>query len=246
MDDNSHNDDAVAAAAAAAAAAHQLGLSDLQSSQHQHHHEVNPHHFQLQQPDFSQNIKDDSQGDVDVDVHGLDIPTVEEQHNLDLQQGLDMGDHDDEGLDLGMEHSLGMTPEMEMETTRSGSYGRPPSIRKACDLCHAAKQVGSAVSLERTLEGREKSAETDTIHHRNVRGIDRHVQDVKQVAGNVFTRLDNDEERSRNMRNMINTVTWTFNVLRLCPRSQRLRRKLRRRGNSVKETVWAWGTRGWI
>jgi hypothetical protein len=85
-----------------------------------------------------------------VDVHGLDIPTLDEDDD-DVM-------HDD--LDLGLGS---LTPGQDLG---KGAFGRPPSIRKgefkaarwrgrsrtrsaglifrpACDLCHAAKQVST-------------------------------------------------------------------------------------------------------
>lgn len=127
-----HQDDSdLASAVGAAAAAHQLGLDDIPDHDDSHTH--TPHsHYTLQQPDFSgtgHGIKVDDGGNgvdlngeveldggVEVDVHGLDIPTVEEE-----EVGLRSGDD----LDLG----LSMPNQHELDGTRGG-FGRPPSIRK--------------------------------------------------------------------------------------------------------------------
>jgi len=88
------------------------------------------HHFhhQLQQPDFSQPHKSPMHVEEHhVDVHGLDIP-VHGEDEVDLHGGDD--------LDLGM-----MDGHDDDLPQRTNNFGRPPSIRKACDLCHAAKQV---------------------------------------------------------------------------------------------------------
>ncbi|EIW71813.1 hypothetical protein M231_07006 [Tremella mesenterica] len=80
-----------------------------------HHHSQSFHHT-LQQPNFSDHKEN---GGDQVDINQLDIPTV--------------GDDGDDGLgDLGLTMGDDLSPR--------GGYGRPPSIRKACDLCHAAKQ----------------------------------------------------------------------------------------------------------
>ncbi|KAL1409982.1 hypothetical protein Q8F55_003982 [Vanrija albida] len=129
------DNDAVAAAAAAAAAA-SLGLADLQPPQ-QHHF-----HHNLQQPDFSHTHKDDGTPHDEVDVHALEIP-------VDGEDDVGLHDHD---LDLSL--SLAGTPHA-VDTTPRASYGRPPSIRKACDLCHAAKQKcsGDRPACSRCAQG---------------------------------------------------------------------------------------------
>ncbi|WVQ84868.1 hypothetical protein IAT38_007031 [Cryptococcus sp. DSM 104549] len=152
-----------ALANAVAASAHQLGLASHldQHDPHAHahnqhaHHQPHAHHFHhaLQQPDFSQHKEgEDGSG---MDVHALDIPTVDEQHHhvmdhgepeLDLNLGNIGTPGDMDGIDMGdMDHS---TPDLY-------SSGRPPSIRKACDLCHAAKQKcsGDRPSCSRCAAG---------------------------------------------------------------------------------------------
>ncbi|WVW85987.1 hypothetical protein I302_108025 [Kwoniella bestiolae CBS 10118] len=154
------DNDALASAVAAASA--HLGSLDGVSmgDEHQHHF----HHHALQQPDFS-HIKEDHHsndglshihhGDpsnelnVDVNVHGLEIPVqVDDGSHMHHHHDQHMGGMEGEPeLDLGL-GSIG-TPnefdpkyndESDFDNARAGSFGRPPSIRKACDLCHAAKQ----------------------------------------------------------------------------------------------------------
>ncbi|KAL0245823.1 hypothetical protein I308_104959 [Cryptococcus tetragattii IND107] len=133
-----------ALASAVAASAHQLGLGPLHGHEHPDDGHHQPHHFHhaLQQPDFSQgHHHKDGEGhhDQGMDVHALDIPTVDEGHHHVME-------HHQSELDLGL-GSIGTPGEMqgfdpgEMDQTPAEVYsGRPPSIRKACDLCHAAKQ----------------------------------------------------------------------------------------------------------
>jgi hypothetical protein len=81
----------------------------------------------------------------DVDVHTLDIPV--EGDDVTVMHG-------DEDLDLGL-GSLG-TP--GHDSTGRGSFGRPPSIRKACDLCHAAKQVSGMLPQSRDQSDARRNA----------------------------------------------------------------------------------------
>lgn len=127
MDDNTHQSDSDALASALGAIGATTG--DDNGATHHFHH-------QLQQPDFSSTHKSPVEGDVEVDVHALDIPV----------QGDDVGMHGEDDLDLGL-GGMG-TPEDDTPQ-RTNSFGRPPSIRKACDLCHAAKQVRSLHSHSR-------------------------------------------------------------------------------------------------
>ncbi|WVR00341.1 hypothetical protein IAU59_007484 [Kwoniella sp. CBS 9459] len=147
------------ASAVAAASAHQLGLGPLHdehdpSQDHHVHHEHQPHHFHhaLQQPDFSQtshHVKDDdSVQPTEMDVHGLEIPTVDDDQSSHHHHHQYAGEGEaDLDLNLGAMGGQGDMGDMrdmdmsDMDGSRGGSsYGRPPSIRKACDLCHAAKQ----------------------------------------------------------------------------------------------------------
>ncbi|KAK8853088.1 hypothetical protein IAR55_003789 [Kwoniella newhampshirensis] len=171
-----------ALASAVAASARQLGLGSLHAdSPADHHHVVNvhhqhqPHHFHhaLQQPDFSQTshhhihpqLKDDGTVDtgaeMDVNVHALEIPTVDDGQD-DVGHQLGMETHGEPELDLslggmGTPGDMGDMGDMDMsDMDRQGSYGvRPPSIRKACDLCHAAKQKcsGDRPSCTRCAQG---------------------------------------------------------------------------------------------
>nr|ODN94138.1 hypothetical protein L203_00314 [Cryptococcus depauperatus CBS 7841] len=134
-----------ALASAVAASARQLGLgalhSDEEQQQHQPHH---PHHFHhaLQQPDFSQSHHHHKEGQQDhhgpMDVHALDMSGVDEPHHLDhheTQLNLNLGD-----IDTASEmQTMEMHHDMEQQSQEIYN-GRPPSIRKACDLCHQAKQ----------------------------------------------------------------------------------------------------------
>ncbi|ORY28129.1 hypothetical protein BCR39DRAFT_535565 [Naematelia encephala] len=104
--------DTDALASAVGAAAQQLGLDT--DSHHFHH--------QLTQPDFSHSHKGDEHNHLDV--HGLDMSVVDDD------DGLHTGEEDLDFTGMG-------TPDTPQRTS---SFGRPPSIRKACDLCHAAKQ----------------------------------------------------------------------------------------------------------
>ncbi|WRT70381.1 uncharacterized protein IL334_007379 [Kwoniella shivajii] len=147
---------------------------------HQHHHQHQPHHFThhaLQQPDFSQSshqMKEDGSvgDDMDVQVHGLDIPTVDvdvddqnihqhhQQHHHQIHHHHGMDSEPDLDLNLG---GMGTPGEFDprdadlsdFDNQRSNSFGRPPSIRKACDLCHAAKQKcsGDRPSCTRCIAG---------------------------------------------------------------------------------------------
>ncbi|KAL7418340.1 hypothetical protein Q5752_006798 [Cryptotrichosporon argae] len=128
-----HETDASVAAAAAAVAAQQFHF---------------PHHH-LQQPDFGQVHKDDDGvghhhvHHDDVDVHALEIPVNE---------------HDDVGLhdpDADLDLQLSGIESPHVDTPGRSAFGRPPSIRKACDLCHAAKQKcsGERPTCTRCLQG---------------------------------------------------------------------------------------------
>ncbi|WWC91554.1 uncharacterized protein L201_006500 [Kwoniella dendrophila CBS 6074] len=99
---------------------------------------------------------DGNQGnELDV-VHGLEIPVVvddlHQNHHHHHQLHHDPHQHHvvmegEPELDLGL-GNIGTPNEFDPRETdlsdfdnqRANSYGRPPSIRKACDLCHAAKQ----------------------------------------------------------------------------------------------------------
>ncbi|WWD19502.1 hypothetical protein CI109_103963 [Kwoniella shandongensis] len=166
-----------ALANAVAASARQLGLGSLHSDSpvgdHHHvvHHHHQPHHFHhaLQQPDFSQTshhhhqLKDDGTvdtgADIDVNVHALEIPTVDDGQG-GHQLGMDGQGEPELDLSLGgmgTPGDMGDMGDMDMgDMDRQGSYGvRPPSIRKACDLCHAAKQKcsGDRPSCTRCAQG---------------------------------------------------------------------------------------------
>ena len=118
--DDTHQSDSDALASALGA----IGAGGDGTTHHFHH--------QLQQPDFSQSHKSPMHGDDHhVDVHGLDIP-VHGEDEVDLHGGDD--------LDLGM-----MDGHDDDLPQRTNNFGRPPSIRKACDLCHAAKQVSRQI-----------------------------------------------------------------------------------------------------
>jgi hypothetical protein len=107
--DSQQQADNDALASAVGAAAHQLGLGSIDESGPGHHF-----HHQLQQPDFSQGHKDQDDHES-VDVHGLDIPTLDEDDD-DVMHGDD--------LDLGLGS---LTPGQDLG---KGAFGRPPSIRK--------------------------------------------------------------------------------------------------------------------
>ncbi|BEJ11372.1 hypothetical protein CspHIS471_0107940 [Cutaneotrichosporon sp. HIS471] len=138
--DHGSDESALAAAQAAQAAAIHLDLNALQAESHQHDFE---HH--LQQSDFG-HTKNDGTTHTDVDVHGLEIP-VEGQDEMSLAVN--------DQLTLALEqHSHAHTPH-HVDTQRASPYNRPPSIRKACDLCHQAKQKcsGDRPSCTRCAQG---------------------------------------------------------------------------------------------
>ncbi|WWC64414.1 uncharacterized protein I303_107024 [Kwoniella dejecticola CBS 10117] len=139
----------------------------MDDDQLNHHHQ--PHHFHhaLQQPDFSQHqhkeeqlpldhhdLHNGSSGDLGVDVnvnvHDLEIPIASDDNHLHHQQHHEPGVVGMEGepeldLNLGDIHTPNEfdprdTDLSDFDNNRPNSFGRPPSIRKACDLCHAAKQ----------------------------------------------------------------------------------------------------------
>ncbi|WWC94699.1 hypothetical protein V866_001547 [Kwoniella sp. B9012] len=155
------------ASAVAAASAHLGSLDDGgvgvgvvslddQHQPHQHHF-----HHALQQPDFSQHhhhVKEDPHHqhhhddpandlNVDVDVHGLEIPVAVDDGSHMHHHDHNLGMEGEPELDLGL-GNIGTPNEFDprendlsdFDNQRSNSFGRPPSIRKACDLCHAAKQ----------------------------------------------------------------------------------------------------------
>lgn len=187
MDDTTHQSDSDALASA-------LGAIGGVPSHHHDDDDETTHHFhhQLQAPDFSSHVvksplehdsNTPSQHNIQQDDTGVeigDVVDVEGLANLDIPVQGDVGDMDlgqggEEELDLGMSHMDDMD-----DLPRTNSYGRPPSIRKACDLCHAAKQV-------RRL--RPRSQLLLTI--RNALGTDQRVPDVRPEDGLVCTLLDN-------------------------------------------------------
>ncbi|WWC71854.1 uncharacterized protein I206_105813 [Kwoniella pini CBS 10737] len=137
-------------------------MDDQQLNHHQPHH----FHHALQQPDFSQHqhkeelldrhdLHNNGTGDlgveVDVNVHDLEIPIAVDDHHLHQHEH----QHHDHVVGMEGEPELDLnlgdmnTPNefdprdadlSDFDNSRPNSFGRPPSIRKACDLCHAAKQ----------------------------------------------------------------------------------------------------------
>ncbi|ODN81473.1 hypothetical protein L202_01899 [Cryptococcus amylolentus CBS 6039] len=183
-EDQQADNDALASAVAAAEAAeaHQLSLE-------------HPHHFHhtLQQPDFGQHKEGDEH---ELGVHGLSIPSVDDHHRhhldqhgeLDLQNLGGMGTPGDMGgLDMG---------DMGEQQHEVYSSGRPPSIRKACDLCHAAKQKcsGDRPSCTRCSAGgwpcnyaprqRRRTVPKDQKHHHH------HHQHNHHAAAHIHHAMD--------------------------------------------------------
>ncbi|KAK4684756.1 hypothetical protein P7C73_g5413, partial [Tremellales sp. Uapishka_1] len=164
MDSQHHmENDAVRAAAAAAAAAASLGLASIHENELANSHHTF-HHHQLQQPDFSHKGEDGSdlhhhhQGAVDVDVHGLEIPTMGDEH---VHHG-----HGEEELDL----NLGMGG--SMDDGGRGSFGRPPSIRKgrfnvstSLSRHTVAYSPNPFLQLATCVMLRNKYAPSPAIHH---------------------------------------------------------------------------------
>lgn len=118
--------DDLASAVGAAVSAHQLDLGHLDDpSTHHFHH-------QLKAPDFGQHDPSSNGHELDisqVDVSELNIPQISS------------GDDDEDHRDFNVE-GLDNRPSDGFE-----KWSKPLTMRKACDLCHAAKQVSVASVL---------------------------------------------------------------------------------------------------
>ena len=136
MDDQQSDSDALASALGA------IGASNNAAAAHHFHH-------QLQQPDFSHKGSLGQEHDHHVvDVHSLDIP-VGDGSDVSMHHHHRDGDFD---LGLDMQDVGDDTP------ARTNSFGRPPSIRKACDLCHAAKQVSISILTRRLVSAPQRTS----------------------------------------------------------------------------------------
>jgi len=126
---------------------HVHGLhGDPQSHAHQHQHtglehdlgHSLDHHHHHNHGSLDHSTLDHHDDHSLVDVHALDMVV----HGGDGEDEIDLNPPNEE-LDL----NLGLGDQDDDLPQRSNHFGRPPSIRKACDLCHAAKQVGVASLL---------------------------------------------------------------------------------------------------
>lgn len=185
MDDTTHQSDSDALASA---------LGAIGGSHHDHDEPTHHFHHQLQAPDFSSHIshnlkspldqhisstptQDDFKDEAVVDVGHVDVDGLDRlEIPIQGEDEMDLGQAGEEDLDLTMTHM----DDVDDYPSRGSLYGRPPSIRKACDLCHAAKQVRRCALylLECML----------TV--RNAQETDRHARVVMQEDGHVSMRLD--------------------------------------------------------